>query len=129
METYKTTDWQGTDADLEISLLEYGCICRQLENRSYPDEYQVLHRYHEGYDIGYFRDSDFNDLIEGKDWLSIEAANEFLEFTGMNKDEWKKLPFIHKFSDLTSYYSIENFNSTVCPWSEDTARVFCGLEN
>jgi len=47
--------------------------------------------------------------MKGKEWLSNEDINQFIEFTGCSDaDEFINLPFVQQLSDLLSYYGPEN---------------------
>ena len=106
-------DYQGQDTDLKISLFEYGLICKHV-TKDYPDEYHVIAKIRTNPDIfdsGYFRESELNNLMLGQDWASQGDIAGVLSCVGLDLNEWLKLSFISKLSDLVGYFSIENFIS------------------
>ena len=112
-----TSDWVGTDANLEISLFEYGVVAKQPEDRDYEDEWFVLYNVGENrYDTGWIRESELDDIIMGKEWASDEDVKSFLDTMGkyppMGKENWLALPFIQKISNLIGYWGYENIMGT-----------------
>lgn len=111
-------EWEGTDKDIETSLFEYGFVATQdktIKDIIEPDEWFVLYKTEHGdkyYDTGYFREKEFNSIIEGKEWASKKDIDSFLSFVGQTKEEWLELPFVQKLSGLLSYWGVENIMGT-----------------
>jgi hypothetical protein len=130
MPTFTASEWQGTDASLEISLFEYDFIAKQPAERDREDEWFILYRsypsgMHEGrnFDTGWARESDLDKLINGEDWMTEHDIESLLEWTGMTKEDWLASSFVHKFSDLFGYYGPENImGSSYQPITEADAR-------
>jgi hypothetical protein len=109
----------GTDADLETSLFEYGVICKPMPK----DEYFCIYNQNGLYATGYVKEHELNALICGTEWMSKKDIKSFLAFTGMEKNEWFELSFIHKLSDLLNYYGSENILGTdYSPMTEKEIR-------
>ena len=97
--------WRGIDASAEISLFEYDLIWKEKK-----DEFQFIHlcSHRKGFTFGWFKKT--LDFAKEFSWVKWD---EFLSFIGdSNFDEWNKLPFGHKISDLVSYYGIEHIFGT-----------------
>ena len=119
------TSWVGTDADIETSLFEYGVVAKQPENRDYPDEWFVL--FNVGgtnkFDTGWIRETEIDAIVEGKEWADSSDIERFLSYVGQSEEEWKKLPFVSKLSDLISYWGQENIlGSSYHPISKEEAE-------
>lgn len=108
------TAWIGIDVDLETSLFEYGFVCRQNENRDYPDEWQVLHMIDEtNFDTGYVRESELDAIVKGEEWADVSDVEQFLRTMGMdNVNDWMNLPIQHKLSDIATYWGMANVMGT-----------------
>ena len=106
-------NFYGTDVNLEISLMEYGLICREWEN-SYQFIYVTEWKGYEEpelFDVSILSDSEINEVFD-----DLNDDNGMLNFVGMEETEWKELPTIHKVSDLISYWGYENiFGSAYYP--------------
>ena len=105
-------NWQGIDVCHEISLFEYKLLIKP-RTEDYPDGYFVIYQIGEtSYSTAFIRESDLNNLVNGKEWASKEDINHFLSFVGMKTSEWMELSVIHKLSDLISYWGSENILGT-----------------
>lgn len=108
-------NWQGVDASLDISLFEYGFIACKREGCE-PDQMFVLYKtpYADDdgkklYGCGYISESELNALVNGEDWMNSDDCESFLSTMGMTRQDWLKLDFIIKFSDLSGYFGMNNF--------------------
>jgi hypothetical protein len=108
-------NWEGVDVDLETSLMEYRlCWC---ENEHCAEEGELFFIYRSP-DVGglfgcaYNRESEINNLIEGKDWMKPAQIEGFLSFVGMERKAWLKLSHGQKVADLCSYFGVENILGT-----------------
>jgi hypothetical protein len=105
-------NYQGTDANLEISLEEYGFVARPVKV-DYEDEYFVIYKMGDNqYGSGHIRESELDAIVNGTEWASKEDVDSMLETVGSSKEEWMDLPFESKFSDLVSYWGTENVIGT-----------------
>lgn len=104
----KKSEWIGTDVSLDISLFEYGLLTCKNSQCTKPDEWFCLvgvdkdDNTYTRFDYGYIQESDF----ARESWIEWD---EVLSFVGMTFEEWQKLSFVIKLSDLISYYGTENF--------------------
>jgi hypothetical protein len=101
--------WQGVDADLEISLMEYGFVATQNAGFSSqplaPDEWCVVYKINDNaFGVGYIHEGDLDKLINGQEWANENDINSFLSYVGEDKEHWLQEPFINKFLDLMSYW-------------------------
>lgn len=113
-------EWEGMDVSLDISLHEYGFLYCKTAQCSEEDEYFVLFSLFNAdfpdetlFNTGYYCESDFDELIDGKSWASEEEIDRFLSFQGITKEEWKDFSFALKLHDLLSYYGIVNILNSV----------------
>lgn len=110
---YSETDWVGVDADLNISLFEYGVVAKQPEERDYDDEWFVLYSIgNNHYDTGWLREEEIDSIVKGNSWASTEDIDRMLEYTGTNLEKWLKMDFINKLYDLISYWGYESIMGT-----------------
>ncbi len=112
----KRQGFQGTDASLSISLLEYGLAWREL-----PDEWLFIYR---GADDLFHRTtvSKNTNIIREYDWVDWP---EFLNTMGdgdaallpdISQAEWFKNSLPWKIADLINYHGVENvFGSDYAP--------------
>lgn len=104
-------NWEGIDSDLEISLMEYRLVWCKNEHCAESGELFFLYRSPDFgglYGCAYNRESEINDLIDGKDWMKPTQIEGFLSFVGMNRKDWLELPHGQKVADLISYFGVEN---------------------
>ena len=99
--------WEGTDVCLATSLDEYGFVAKKGKN--YPDEYFVLYKTVFGYDFGWIRESELDDIVLLEGWADEEDIDSFLSTVGSTKDEWLRLNFVSKLSDMFNYWGYQNF--------------------
>lgn len=104
----------GVDANLKISLFEYGlACCEQTTNDCTPE---LLFYYGTKQDQdGNFTRFDWSimaintDIQSDYDWVDFD---KIYSFTGLNAESWHALPLFNKISDLVSYYGQENVFGT-----------------
>lgn len=110
--------WEGSDACLEISLLEYGLIWRLAEGEFYfiftapnwtGDESKVWT------DWGSYPEN--TDPEKEWDWaLAGEKLESFLSSLGMTLEEWREIPFPWQVGHLVSHWGTEEiFGSSYWP--------------
>lgn len=123
-------DWEGTDADLEISLEEYGFVARHT-TKDYPDEYHIVYKLGDNsYGYSFVREKFLNDLINGEEWASEDNVKSFLSFVGLSKEEWLSSAFVHKLSDTIQYWGQDNVLGTEYhPNDKKWAYEFIGIED
>lgn len=123
--------WQGTDVDLETSLFEYNFVAKQRADKDHPDEWFVLYKMgNNAFGTGHIRESELDDLINGKEWMKEEDIERTLSYVGMTKKEWLKESFINKLSDLLSYWGNEEImGSDYNPLDKKGALKMIGIEN
>ena len=105
-------DFIGIDASLETSLFEYGLIVCPYYKDGVQDEYFCVYSIGEGFDTGYKREHELNDLLAGLDWMDNDDIESFLSTVGGSLDDWQKLPFVTKLHDLINYYGYEYIMGT-----------------
>ena len=109
-------DFHGVDASNEISLFEYGLLCKQYTKDGRKDEYFCVYgvssnnntNEYNKFDTGYITEEELNNLVTGKNWMNESDINSFLDCNGMKLPAWLELSFISKLHDLISYYGYEN---------------------
>jgi len=124
-------NWQGTDADLETSLFEYNFVAKQRAEKDHPDEWFVLYKIsNNAFGTGHIRESELDDLINGKEWMKEEDIKKTLSYVGMTKEEWLKENFINKLSDLLGYWGYEEImGSDYNPLDKKGALKMMGIES
>jgi hypothetical protein len=114
-------NWQGVDADLETSLMECGLVWCKNESCTNEDELFFLYPSPFGcvdgegdhlFGCAYNRESEVNDLVNGKDWMKPAQIEGFLSFVGMERKAWLELSHGQKVADLVSYFGVENILGT-----------------
>lgn len=103
----KNDGFFGIDVSLEISLFEYGLICKETSKDNYLFYYGIKID-----DDGYYNLFDYcnyskKDLIEltKETWVDLSGV---LSFAGQTKKEWLKQHPISQISDLIAYYGPGN---------------------
>lgn len=117
-------NWEGVDADPEISLLEYGFVAKQEPDRDYDDEWLVLYKYGESsFNTTHVRESELDEIVNGESWANAKDIRTFLNFTGVkNKKQWLMAPFGVKLSNLLDYWGADNvLGSSHMYFSEEEA--------
>ena len=116
---YDYRGFEGIDASLEISLFEYGVICKHTP-KDYPDEYRVIYGVevdeqgnYNLVDSTWKRESELDNLIQGKEWMSKDAVDSFLRTCGTSLGDWLELSFITKLHDLVSYFGFMDILGSV----------------
>ena len=125
MKTLKSLkNYCGIDANIEISLFEYGLLCRQYQ-RSIKKRSIKKNDIHVWYGIqtdtsgnynlfesAWITEKEINDFLN-EDWFDKKA---FLSYVGMNEKIWKACYYPTKIHDLLQYYGFENiFGSCYYP--------------
>jgi len=108
-------DFHGIDASLDISLYEYGLICRPYTKDGQKDEHKVIYGVNRdesgNYDLfggGFIREHDLDELVNGNDWMDKDDIKGLLSFVGSSINVWLKLSFITKLWNLVNYFGYEN---------------------
>lgn len=115
--TLENNGYYGTDAGLDISLLEYGLLVKE-EGEEFHCIYGIENSEETGdyikFGHGWITKKDIDGFLD-ESWFDQDS---FFSFTNTKKDEWLKLNYCHKISDLTGYYGYENIMGTeYCPLS------------
>lgn len=100
---------EGIDANLEISLKEYGLAWIENENGEFTFIYGVSYNGEE-YDRFSACDLSESDI----DWISEEDMRGVLGSVGMTESEWKDAYWPMRVSDLVSYFGTENIFGSNC---------------
>lgn len=100
----KTTIFEGTDVNLETSLMEYGLLVSKETDKDGQHACLYKHAYDGTFDVGYLSDKEVNDFLN-ESWFNKES---FLSYVGMTECDWINMRFVNKVSDLLSYYGYEN---------------------
>ena len=100
--TFDTSNFEGQDVSLEISLKEYG-VCWELLGSKIRFWFGIrwngkLGEFTE-FDHCFF-DSDL-DVFDYFNWADFPAV---YRYTGLSEEDWKKLPLPLKITDLYGYY-------------------------
>lgn len=108
--TAKRGGWYGTDGSLDISLYEYGLICKDNDDGTVDVIRGTGIKETDCGDYNFFKFDRWNhygaeDLPVNESWFDKER---FFRFLGMTEDEWKQLPLVIKIYDGISYYGTEN---------------------
>lgn len=101
------SDYSGTDFSNEISLYEYGLLCKKQDNN---DIHCII-------GAGVDKSGNYNkfcsssiteediEIITNESWFDKES---FLSFVGMTSSDWNNSGYINKIADMISYYGLEN---------------------
>lgn len=123
LELLEAQGWRGTDASLEISLLEYDFLYRELGYEDADgDDHVFIYRVncHLGgrrYDrVGLNSKLNLKKEYNWVEWESFLAAQD------MSWKKWSKLPFALRIYDLLNYYGYENIFGS-CYWEGFTIEV------
>ena len=101
-------NFYGTDASLDISLLEYGLLARTWESEKYTYQFIYATQWNDyaviqSFDVTVLSNNEINEIFD-----DLNNDNGLLEFVGMNETEWKELDPVHKVYDLINYYGTQN---------------------
>lgn len=100
-----TTEWIGLEEEIETSLKNKGIICKNERS----DEYFCLYKKENNfYDYSFLYESEIVELLEGKSWLCKIQVNSFLNFCGLNLEDFYKLNFVYKVYSLIQYFGTED---------------------
>lgn len=94
---------EGFTGDVKTSLKEYGLVCR----REKGDQYHFIYSIPEGYEEAFIRESDINDLVLGKDYLTSEEINGFLEKNNHTIFKFIQYPILYKVYNLSKHFGYE----------------------
>ena len=103
---YIKTNWHGIDRDKAISLFEYGLLMRWVPR---VKEWQVIYknpREEETFCFSWVNESELTEIFE--DGWAANKKKEFLEFHGINWDEFVQSSVIQKTADIYNYFGAEN---------------------
>lgn len=118
--------WEGPDVCLATSLDEYGFVAKKGED--YPDEYFVLYKTVFGYDFGWIRESELDDIVLLEDWADEEDIDSFLSTVDSTKDEWLRLNFVSKLHNMFYYWGHQNImGDSYEPIGRDEAFEMIGI--
>ena len=133
---YDYRGYHGIDASLDISLFEYGLICRKFTKSNIKKyEWKKLHQHSDEYRIiygvetdeqgnynlfepTYKRESELNNLVLGNEWISKDVIDSFLETHDTTLETWLELSFIMKLHDLVSHFG----------WMDVLGSVYYGFK-
>jgi hypothetical protein len=113
----------SVDADLDISLYEYGLIHKEEKDGRYLFIYgvdtELDSENHRTFDYAHFDEDDFKDVVSGS-WFSLSAV---LNCVGMPEDRWRAMPLPNRVYDLMCFYGRECvFGSSGVPFEISTRR-------
>jgi hypothetical protein len=100
----KTAIFYGNDANLEISLMEYGLLVSKETDKDGQHACLYKHEYDGTFDVGYLSEKEANAFLN-ESWFNKDA---FLSWNGAIESEWLELDFVVKVMDLLQYYGYEN---------------------
>ena len=106
MTHFNMNNIQGTDADIETSLCEYGLAWILSDDGREFRFWFGIHNdgsYYDRFDWGDF--SADLDIYQEFDWADFD---DVLSFVGLTKGEWDEMDLPNKISNLISYYGQEN---------------------
>jgi len=113
----------SVDADLDVSLYEYGLIHKLKKDGRFLFIYGVdtevdSENYHT-FDYAHFDEDDLEDIVSGS-WFSLSAV---LSCVGMTENRWRALPLPQRVHDLMCFYGRECvFGSAGVPFEIRTRR-------
>jgi hypothetical protein len=99
LEKMESLGFEGVDASLEISLMEYGLAWKKL----YDGEYIFVYQADRGDEFDAIILNSKDDLIES--WMDLDLI---LSFTGYSEEEFLSRPYPNRVQDLYVYYGHEN---------------------
>jgi len=115
--------FKGTDASLEISLLEYGLIVSEQEHEDGSGTHFCVYRQGDEFGTGHISEKQINGYVEGKEFMDENDIKEFLDWSGSTKEEWLAFSMESKLYDLLAYYgSLNIFGVEYSPMSEEEAK-------
>lgn len=101
--------WEGMDADLEVSVTEYGLAwCRNEHCETEQQLFFIYRQFGDLYGCAYHKEVEADNIIKGKDWARERDVKSFLSTMGMTNQEWLGLSHGQKVYDLVQYWGIEN---------------------
>jgi hypothetical protein len=126
-----TEPWEGTDRDLEISLMEYNFVAKQPKSRDYPDEWFVLYKINDNaFGTGWIREKELQEIVNGNEWASKEDVDSFLDYLGSDVKHFARESFTNKLSDVLSYWGYQNImGSDYSPINKKEAFDMVGIDN
>ena len=125
--------FEGTDADLETSLFEYGLLVSIVPDKD--NQYQCIYSVgtstddetgedvHSNFDVGYLSVKEIEEKIN-ESWFDKISFLSCVGFTS-KEDEWLNLSFVSKLWDLLNYYGYENImGSSYSPFDKEQTLEF-----
>jgi hypothetical protein len=106
LDIFKELGFEGIDASIDISLMEYYFICKE-----YDTLIHCIYRLNFDEDIPLFDKSDFNkeDIDSYLCDYSEKERQSFIATLGLNSyKDWLTLPWTIKISDLLWYFGFQN---------------------
>jgi len=101
--------FQGTDASLEISLLEYGLLVSEQEHEDGSGTHFIVYNVEpDVYDTGHISESQVNGYILGTEFPDNESIQRFLSYVGADKETWTGYSLPSKLHDLLQYFGVHN---------------------
>lgn len=97
--------FEGFDTDYKKSLLNYGFVCRNEKS----DQYLCFYKTKDNkYDYGFINNSEIDELLSLKSWMTKDQKEDFLKFCGQTQQNFGKLPVLHKTYSLVQYFGYED---------------------
>jgi hypothetical protein len=97
--------FEGFDKDYKKSLFNHGFICRNEKSDQYICFYKTKDNQ---YDYGFMNNSEIQELMSLKSWMTKEQKEDFLKFCGQTQQNFDKLPFLHKTYSLVQFFGYED---------------------
>lgn len=118
----KDISYFGLKPTIEESV-NYGLVVSNERS----DEYHCYFKNSDadGYDEGFFCESDINDLIMGKSWFTHDQISTFLHTIKQERDVFLSLNFIQKLDYLISFLGTSNiFGDPIYEYTEKEVLEF-----
>lgn len=103
----------GTDANNEISLLEYGLLVYSEKHEDNSGTQFCVYRINkDNFGTAHINEKDIEDLLSGNEWMNESDIEGFLSFVGTDKDSFLSEDIASKLHSLIQYYGYENIMGT-----------------
>jgi len=104
---YTNKGYSGIDCNPEISLFEYGLLCKEAEDNSLHCVYGIGSNngeIYDSFDSGYITGQEINELP-----FDLNSFESFFSYIGSDRQEWlNDTCYISKLHSLLSYFGYEN---------------------
>lgn len=89
-----------TSINLRNTLKEHGLVCR----REKSDQYYFIYKTPEGYDESFLCESEIDELLSDKSYLSKTEINDFISFVNESLSSFLNKPMLYKVDKLIKHF-------------------------